>query len=298
MWESVRRFRLMSKEPAHGIVLGRVAPAEVELVHHVVADDARVVRGDGEVVVGERPLQHFPAAAPGAGRLQPVREAGVDRVARGRPDVDPGDVVDPRGALLALELVVVVRLPLDVGVRIPVQQRLPVGVDAAGWDDVARERHAGRRIDHRDQVPRLIEALREVAHPLRQARHRELGEVLRRADAPLLVAVEEEDLVLDDGAAGVGAERPVAVLRLRDSRLLVEVVLAPELLAAAVGVGGAGEVVRPRLGDQVDLRAAVAPRVGGEVGELDVHLADRVRVHRVAGDLRAGRCRCPGCRRW
>ena len=268
------------------VVLGRVPPAEVELVHHVVADDARVVGGDGEVVVGERPLQHLPAAPPRAGRLQPVREAGVDRVVRARADVDAGDVVDPGRALLALELVVVVRLPLDVRIGVPVQQRLPVPVDPVRRDDVARELHAGQRIDHRYQVPRLIEAPREVAHPLRQARHRELGQVLRRPHPPLLVAVEEEHLVLDDGAAGVGAEGPVAVLRLRDSRLLVEVVLAPELLAAAVGVGGAGEVVRPRLGDQVDLRAAVAPRVGGEVGELDVHLADRVRVHRVAGDLR------------
>ena len=218
--------------------------------------------------------------------MQPVREARVDRVVHGRPDVDPGDVVDPRGALLPLELVVVVRLPVDVGVRIPVQQRLPVRIDPVLRDDVVRELHAGQRIDHRDQVPRLIEAPREVAHPLQPARHRELGEVLRRPDAPLLVAVEEEHLVLHDGAAGVGPERPVAVLRLGDSRLLVEVVLAPELLAAAVRVGGAGEVVRPRLGDEVDLRAAVASRIGGEVGELDVHLADRVRVHRMAGDLR------------
>ena len=218
--------------------------------------------------------------------MQPVREAGVDGVVHGRADVDPGDVVDSRGALLPLELVVVVRLPVDVGVRIPVQQCLPVRVDPALRDDVVRELHAGQRIDHRDQVPRLIEAPREVAHPLQPARNRELGEVLRRPDPPLLVAVEEEHLVLHDGAAGVGPERPVAVLRLGDSRLLVEVVLAPELLAAAVRVGGAGEVVRPRLGDEVDLRAAVASRVGGEVGELDVHLADRVRVHRVAGDLR------------
>src|SRR5205823_6075893 len=111
---------------------------------------------------------------------------------------------------------------------------------------------------------------------------------------PSVEGIEEEQLVAarvelrqNNRAAERGAGGVVAIKRLRDTVLVVEEIVRVEPLVPLVPVRAALELLRSRLGNDVDHRAAVASVFGAIIIELDLHLADCVEVDRAAEDLRA-----------
>src|SRR5262245_37380676 len=84
----------------------------------------------------------------------------------------------------------------DVGHRVQAEQHLAVGIDAVRRDHVVGERCGTQRIADRDQSPGLVYGLREVAPALELRGNGELSSGGWHPDAPILLRVEEEQLVL------------------------------------------------------------------------------------------------------
>ena len=84
-----------------------------------------------------------------------------------------------------------------VGLRKDVQQRLPVLVEAAGRDDVPRERLPGERILDRDHLTVQVERLREIPLPLERGGHGDLRERPGSIASPILKGIKEKQLVFE-----------------------------------------------------------------------------------------------------
>ena len=178
---------------------------------------------------------------------------------------------------------VVVHRARQVRLRDERQQLQGRGIHAAQRNRVVRE----RRADPADRGQRIVDGLAaEVAGPHLGRRHG-ADERVRRGVARPLVAAEEERAVADDRPAERAAELVVAKRRLREARLLREILLLVEGVIPEELECRPLELVRARLDRERDDPARGVPVLRAEVRALDTELLDGI-------DRRAQRLRRAG----
>src|SRR5690606_27063624 len=268
----VGQRRALARRRAHEDAARRVA-ATGQLVLDRAVRRLEERRGvdrvvDREAVVGdERPrLQHVVEA--GHRALLDALPLTLTRVLAGDAERRRELVVDTHDRLLRqvlvdrptrLEVVAVRRHLLLRRQRVHVEDRQTGRVEFLGRDDVVRVRLArDRALQLRNGPADVVERLREVALTLERGRHTQPVELTTRLGRPVLVAVEEEQLVVTAGTAHRTAERVTPRAALGD--LLVNAVL---LVLPAVRVPvrvvldvveRAVELVRAALGHGRDLQ--------------------------------------------
>ena len=156
-------------------------------------------------------------------------------------------------------------------------------LEAAGRVARAAGQARGPVLDVRVQVPLVVPRLREVALALERGRQAEVVLAAAARARPVLVGVEEEQLVVAAGLPDRAANRiaPVALIGHRHGdpiQYVVLGVLVPPRVPLDV-VDGPAEPVRAALGHRQDLDAARPPVLGLVGGGQHLHLGDGVQVH-------------------
>ena len=143
--------------------------------------------------------------------------------------------------------------------------------DCAGHDGASQDVRSGRTSRLGEDVGEIGEA----AAPFQRGGNRAGGS--RALDAAqTFVIAEEEDLVLDDGAAAGHAELIHAQLALLDSAVVFKPVRGIEFIVAEKLPGRAMEAVGAGLDGGVQNRARGTAQFGAEVRCLDLEFLDRV----------------------
>src|SRR5262249_14470205 len=120
----------------------------------------------------------------------------------------------------------------------------------------------------------------EIAGPPRGRRHRRGAESRRVLPRALVVAEEEKTLLYDRTAEGAASDVLLPLL-LRRARSIVLPGVRVEVAVPIELEGVAAELIRPRLDDARDDRAADIAGIGGVVVRFDADLRERVRTRLV-----------------
>ena len=161
-----------------------------------------------------------------------------------------------------------------IGHRQIFQHRGGHGIDAAGGNDVTRERLPCQRVVDDDRHTGGVRRPREIAGALERRRHH-LGRVPRLRIGIVLAGDPEKRPVLDDRSAEAEAAEVVRVVGLRQVRFVAEEVVLRERNRAGLVEGGAPETVRPRLQGGVEDAAARGAHLRVVGVDLNLHVLER-----------------------
>ena len=115
-------------------------------------------------------------------------------------------------------------------------------------------------VDDGNQRAVLLDAVGEIAPALHRSGHRGTVPPAGLLDPPVLAAEKEEQLVLLDGAAEYAADRVETIRRFCGPEAVVVERVCVEHLVTLEPISRTVELVRPRLGNDIDLGAgAISP---------------------------------------